>query len=102
MEPARCVVVEDSRIGLLAAKAAGMRCGGRGGQGRPRCCRLAPGRCARYASCALHALPCTLVPAPTFTSLHRPAASFSMHELQAHASLLRWPVLPSPVPHTST
>ena len=26
MEPARCVVVEDSRIGLAAAKAAGMRC----------------------------------------------------------------------------
>ncbi|KAL4436902.1 hypothetical protein ABPG75_004041 [Micractinium tetrahymenae] len=26
VEPARCVVVEDSRIGLAAAKAAGMRC----------------------------------------------------------------------------
>lgn len=26
VNPARCVVVEDSRIGLLAAKAAGMRC----------------------------------------------------------------------------
>jgi len=26
VDPARCVVVEDSRIGLLAAKAAGMRC----------------------------------------------------------------------------
>lgn len=26
INPARCVVVEDSRIGLLAAKAAGMRC----------------------------------------------------------------------------
>lgn len=25
VEPARCVVVEDSRIGLAAAKAAGMR-----------------------------------------------------------------------------
>lgn len=26
VEPGRCVVVEDSRIGLAAAKAAGMRC----------------------------------------------------------------------------
>mmetsp|Transcript_5579 Transcript_5579/g.10027 ORF Transcript_5579/g.10027 Transcript_5579/m.10027 type:complete len:335 (-) Transcript_5579:43-1047(-) len=26
VDPARCVVIEDSRIGLLAAKAAGMRC----------------------------------------------------------------------------
>ena len=26
VDPARCVVVEDSRIGLAAAKAAGMRC----------------------------------------------------------------------------
>lgn len=26
VNPARCVVIEDSRIGLAAAKAAGMRC----------------------------------------------------------------------------
>jgi len=26
VDPARCVVIEDSRIGLLAARAAGMRC----------------------------------------------------------------------------
>ena len=40
VEPGRCVVVEDSRIGLAAAKAAGMRCA-----------------CACACACACGALP---------------------------------------------